>query len=216
MIMRKEKFFIFILLVAFFAAYFNLPAVAEPIGWHLQFNEDGTLEEKVIFTKGKINFSKGLWEYSEKDGKCIISRVLTDWDDYNSASDKLPFTLQQDDKLVYKNLSLLYTGRDNQPDMIFAGNEAIDLTIAFPGFIRSSCEGQKYAGQGSWHFNSAGELYEPQTGLLVKAIIIDGFNMAIAVLGIGFILLLFFFIRSVYKVKKIIEEEYSLEPVEDE
>jgi len=215
---RMRKHIPAIVLSIFMCLLFSRTALAGGTDWQINWQDDGSLQEKVNVTGQELHNVDAGWQTSNAGSEVILSRNIKNWQTYNSLNDKLPLQAKVKNYLCC-NLITLTALPDVQKDTLYSSfdpNQSMRLEMNVPGIILENSAAGKDNNTVHWIIKSPGEGLGQD--FIIKAIMIDGFGLGITILLLGVIFLAIFFAARMRKVNRIIDETYSLDNIiiEDE
>ena len=193
------------------------PAWAQVVDWHLIWQDDGSILETVKLERTDLALEEGEWRSStDSQNNLILTRCTADWNDYQQRSDRLPLSVVSRNFLVLKVATISSENFSAAPQGLYAQIAAwpdAQLSIKLPGVIRDHSADQIVASQEAvWQLNRLDHIVTEEQ--LLKATVFNGLMLAIALVGLGIIIIGLFFMRSINRVHKLIDTEYSLENIE--
>lgn len=209
---RKWILFFIIGLFIFFSPYCYLKGEEESIYLTLRLLDDGKLEENVRFNDMdfyiKEFYADKSWQQKEEKS-FVITRKISSIESYTELNDAFPLEVQVKKHILWDNYIIKANyGKNKLVDELTAHADKIVFSLQMPGIINETSAAKKEGNTLTWLISS-----EKRPDIYVNAMVIDGFRLAVFILGIGILLAFGYFISAVLKVNRIIEEEYSLETV---
>jgi hypothetical protein len=191
-----------------------VPALAQAVDWQLTWQDDGSILETVTLEKMDLEMGEGEWETStDNQGNLVLTRTTADWTSYTQKADRLPLRIENRNYLILES-AFIY-GEDYSADQKglyyqIAIVPDAQLSIKLPGFIRAHTADSIIDSQEAvWQLS---RLDEMATGeLLLKATVFHGLVVGVILVVGAVIIIGLLFLRSIRRVHKLIEEEYSLE-----
>ncbi len=210
--MRKS--FCLIVMCLLVMAFLPKGALASGTEWQIICKENGSLQEVVRISGRDIFPGDTNWQQSQEGHQQIFYREVQNWETYQELKDKLPITVRQKNYIVYKKTELKIS---NQPvGGLFEqldGLPGFNLHIEVPGFIMGSSADRTDVSLATWVMSDSAELLKET--MIIKIINIDGLLLGIGIFIMGLLIIVKKFMNQIKKVEEIIEEEYSLEKVEN-
>lgn len=202
-----------LILSMFLLLFSSSAAMAGEAEWQINWQEDGSLQEKVtVYGQAMPNSYNG-WQKNIAGEPVIFTRTINNWDEYNSLQDKLPLQVEEKNYVFLKTSKLTAA---NQPaaGTLYAslsGINSMNLKIDVPGTIINSSVEPSDNQTVIWSINNPGQSFNKDFSL--KAITLDGFMLGITILTLGVIGLFIFFLGRMSRVNRLIDETYSLDNV---
>lgn len=208
-----KKYFPVIVALLFMVLFFSPKAVAAEVEWRLIWHDDGRIEEQITAEGQNIEVDE-TWKYEQDHEKSIITREVENWHIYNSLPDRLPVQAQVKDFLIFKTISLnknQVTSGSLYPRIIddYSGK----LYIHLPGIIRESSAVDFNDLTGIWNLSQIDNVAKED--YIMKAVTFEGLPIAILIFVLGALIIMAKFIGKMRKVNQLIEEEYSLDRVQE-
>ena len=193
------------------------PAWTQVVDWHLIWQDDGSILETVELERADLKLEQGDWRSStDSQNRLILTRSTADWNDYQQRSDRLPLSVVSRNFVVLKVATINSENFSAAPEGLYAQIAAwpdAQLSIRLPGVIRDHSADRIVDSQEAvWQLNRLDHIVTEEQ--LLKAVVLDGLLLAIMLVGLAIIIIGLFFLRSIYRVHKLIETEYSLENIE--
>jgi|BioPla2DNA2_1021312.scaffolds.fasta_scaffold113534_1 hypothetical protein len=195
------------------------PAWAQVVDWRLIWQDDGSILETVKLEKVNLPLEvlEEDWQSStDSQNKLVLTRRTADWDDYQQRSDRLPLSVVSRNFLVLKVATINSANFPTAPEGLYAQISTLpdaQLSIKLPGIIRDHSADRIVESQEAvWQLNRLDHIVTEDQ--LLKATVFDGLLLAIMLVGLAIIIIGLFFMRSINRVHKLIETEYSLENIE--
>ncbi len=210
-IMRKDIPTIILSLIL--VLLFSQVALGSQAEWQINWQEDGTLLEKVTVSGLPIQNSDPGWQKSMNGDQIIFTRTIKNWNEYNRLQDKLPLKVAESN-YIFCTASKLTASNQLPGGTLYAGLSGIDrmnLKISVPGMITSSSVEPSDKRTVIWAVNNPGQQFNKDFSL--KAISVDGFMLGITILTLGVIGLFIFFLGRMRRVNRLIDETYSLDNI---
>lgn len=209
-IMRKH---IPIVILSFFLLLLSSQvALGSQAEWQINWQEDGTLLEKVTVMGMPMENTEPGWQKSSNGDQISFTRTIKNWDEYNRLQDKLPLQVEETN-YVFCKTSRLTASNQSPAGTLYAGLSGIDrmnLKISVPGMIISSSAEPSHKTV-IWTIGNPGQRFNKDFSL--KGISVDGFMLGITILILGIIGLFIFFIGRMRSVNRLIDETYSLDNI---
>ena len=195
------------------------PAWAQVVDWRLIWQDDGSILETVKLDKVNLPLEvlEEDWQSStDSQNNLILTRRTADWNDYQQRSDRLPLSVVSRNFLVLKAVTINSENFSATPEGLYAQISTLpdaQLSMKLPGIIRDHSADLIVENQEAvWQLNRLDHIVTEEQ--LLKATVFDGLLLAIMLVGLAIIIIGLFFLRSIYRVHKLIETEYSLENIE--
>ncbi|WP_143156916.1 hypothetical protein [Thermosyntropha lipolytica] len=173
----------------------------------LILRDDKKIVEKVVIKEPWPE--AGLWydnQFTLSDGKLIGERKAENWEEYNALMGSFPLEVQVKNRILWDNYIIRSNyGKNKLVDDLTLHADKVVFSLQIPGIIKEASASTKEGNRLVWVISS-----DERPDIYVRAVVIDGFRLALFILGIGILLAFGYFISAVLKVNKIIEEEYSL------
>ena len=210
-IMRKAiPIVILSLCLCLFSGQVALSSQAE---WQINWQEDGTLLEKVTVMGMPMQNADPGWQKNRFGDQIIFTRSIKNWNEYNLLQDKLPLQVEERN-YVFCTTSKLTPANQITGETLYAELSDIDsmnLKINVPGMIIDSSIKPSEKKTVIWSITNPGQRLTEDFSL--KAITLDGFMLGITILSLGVIGLFIFFLGRMRRVNRIIDETYSLDNI---
>lgn len=195
-------------LVFFFLVF---PASAWGAGgdveWQIMLKDNKAVAER-LFIKNPWPELENLYriKIDVSKNELLIERETKDFEAYKLIDTSFPLDVKVKNRILWDNYIIKSDYENNQYiDELLAKSDKIMLSLQIPGIIRDSSADKTEGNTLTWIISS-----EKKPDIFASVAVIDGFNLALVILGIGILLALFYFISSILKVNRIIEEEYSI------
>lgn len=188
-------------------------ALAAGAEWKMVMNSDRTLNETVQVQTPIILNSPG-WTTGGSSNAPVFNRQVASWSAYNQLVDRLPIEILVKDYILWQSITI-QTAPQYKPNGLYESlqNQPLKVVVQAPA-IGKVQQGQKQNERTAvWEF-APGSLQNQ--GILMHTYLIDGFMSSIALFVLSFIVIGFIFIRKVGKTHRLIEEEYSLENLDEQ
>ena len=205
------------LLLLSFLLVSPVPAWAQAVDWRVIWQDDGSILEIVELERTDLALEEGEWQSTtDSQNKLILTRQTADWKDYQQLSDRLPLKVKSRNFLVLKVATFNTENFSAAPEGLYAQIAAwpdAQLSVKLPGVIRDHSADRIVDSQEAvWELNRLDHIINEE--LLLKATFFDGLLLSITLVGLAVIIIGLFFLRSINRVHKLIETEYSLENIE--
>lgn len=188
-------------------------AMAAGAQWKITLNNDRSISETVT---GLSSLPATTDSWSTSPGSKDLNRKIGFWDIYGKQADRLPLDIIVDDYILWQNITIQTAALPSSaPAFTAVANQPLQLTIQLPSTIKLT-NGAKMENERTavWQLESGSSLQNK--GVLLKATLLDGFITSIALFILAFIGIAIFYFRKVSTTHKLIEEEYSLEKLDEE
>ncbi|HWP98255.1 MAG TPA: hypothetical protein VN426_15525 [Syntrophomonadaceae bacterium] len=192
----------------------SLPSLAQADAeWKIKLNGDRSVKEIVTLDKAGLQSEYPTWKASQAGDKLVLTRSVSNAQTFNQETDRLPLELKVKDYGLWQNIEVhsLSTPVSAGVAAAFMNQvQGMRLIIQTSGPIgENSADSLADGSTATWQLKSPSSIYNE--GILMKATVVDGFMMGIALFLLAFIIIAILFIRKINKTHKLIEEEYSLE-----
>lgn len=176
--------------------------------WTIKWNNNGSLDEKVIVPNHNVVINEQEWEISQSGNQTILSRHVRDWRAYGQLSDSLPLTVVQKDYLLMKFASLTVKQEPTSRSLFeqFIGLTDARLSIEVPGAIRNSNADVSQNSIAVWNLGNL-----QSSPAKMDAVIFDGIFLGITFFIFCFIIIFIIYLNRIRRVHRLIADEYSLE-----
>lgn len=193
------------------------PALAQAVDWQLTWQDDGTILETVNLEKINLKLEQGEWQAdADSQGNLVLTRQTDGWAAYSQRLDRLPFKMESRNYLLLESAAIYSENYSPDPKGLYSQIAVIpdaQLSIKLPGIIRDhSADSIIDSQEAVWQLSRLDHIATEE--LLLKATVFDGLLLAIILVGGAVIIIGLLFLRSIRRVHKLIEEEYSLENIE--
>lgn len=208
-----KRCFPVMMVIALILLCFAGPAMAAGPQWKITLNNDRSISESVT---GLSSLPASADSWTTSPGSKDLNRKVSFWDTYGKQTDRLPIDIIVEDYILWQNVTIQTTALPaNSPVFSAVANQPLQLTIQFPAAVKlangARMENERTA---VWQLDSGGSLQN--RGILLEATLLDGFITSIALFILAFIGIAIFYLRKVSKTHKLIEDEYSLENLDEE
>lgn len=180
------------------------------IEWQIMLKDNKAIAERLFIENPwpELENLYGIKMGASEDG-LLIEREARDFEDYNLLEASFPLDVEVKNRILWDTY-IIRGDYENTPhiDELLAKSDKIVISLGIPGIIRDSSADKTEGNTLTWIISS-----QKRPSIFVSAAVIDGFNLALVILGIGLVLAFFYFISSILKVNRIIEEEYSTENI---
>ncbi len=193
-----------------------VPVLGADAEWELQWRENGTLIETVMLPSRLAVAPIEGWQTRQQVAHTVFRRETKGWEQYQQLTDRLPLVAQTQNLVFFSTTRFkveeyqpaegVYTLLRNYPN--------VDVIVEVPGTIEHSQGALTEENIAHWGLDEL--LRQGNTATVLQVFTMDGFLVGLVLFLLGFIAVLTFYITRVRKVRKLIEEEYSLEKVEEE
>jgi hypothetical protein len=193
------------------------PALAQAVDWQLTWQDDGTILETVNLNKIDVQLEGDEWQTAaDSQGNVVLTRQTSDWAAYSQRLDRLPFKMKSRNYLLLESAAIYCENYSPDPKVLYsqiAGTPDARLSVKLPGIIRDhSADSIIDSQEAVWQLSRLDHIATEE--LLLKAIVFDGLLLAIILVVGAVIIIGLLFLRSIRRVHKLIEQEYSLENLE--
>lgn len=199
--------------IALILLCFAGPAMGAGTQWKITLNNDRSISESVT---GLSSLPASADSWTTSPGSKDLSRKIGFWDTYGKQTDRLPIDIIVEDYILWQNVTIQTTALPaNAPVFSAVAGQPLQLTVQFPAAIKLA-NGAKMENERTavWQWDSGSSL--SNQGVLLEATLLDGFITSIVLFILAFIGIAIFYFRKVSKTHKLIEEEYSLEKLDEE
>jgi hypothetical protein len=208
-----KRCFPVMMVIALILLCFAGPAMGAGIQWKITLNNDRSISESVT---GLSSLPASADSWTTSPGSQDLNRTIGFWDTYGKQTDRLPIDIMVEDYILWQNVTIQTTALPaNAPVFTAVAGQPLQLTVQFPAAIKlangARMENERTA---VWQWDTGSSL--PNKGVLLEATLLDGFITSIALFILAFIGIAIFYFRKVSKTHKLIEEEYSLEKLDEE
>ncbi len=189
-------------------------AMGSEAEWQIKWQEDGSLQEKVVLSAAQpIQNLDASWQSSSSGGQQIYSRTVKDWAEYMHLKDRLPIELQEKSFIVCKATDIKASSQVLEGSLYSSlkDTQAMELKIDVPGIIQANSADELVDHTAIWQIQKPGTVFNEDFAL--KAIVFDGWMLGISILSLGIIVMFLFFISRMRRVDRIIAETYSLDNI---
>lgn len=210
--MRRSFYLIGICLLVM--AFLPKGALASGTEWQIICQENGSLQEVVRISGREILPGDTNWKQSQEGQQQIFYREVQNWETYQELKDKLPVTVRQSNYIFYTQTKIQIDTQ--QVGGLFEqirGLNGFNLNIKVPGYIMLSSADRIDNSLATWVRPDSAELLKET--MIIKIINIDGLLLGIGIFIMVLLIIVKVFMNHMKKVEEIIEEEYSLEKVEN-
>ncbi len=200
-------------------------ALAAGVQWTLAWQYNGALEESVLIPGRMLADNPGMqnqlieqgWKKVKEGDSTLFARSFEGWRTYEIKPDALPLTASKVDYMVFTMVEIHPAPEklaNNQLLQTLDKNKDVEIIISMPGDIQESSGNAINEKAISFR---PGELANPSftSKTLVYSSWFQWFEMGIAVLILGTLGIMLYLMFRMRKVDRLIEEEYSLEKVEE-
>jgi hypothetical protein len=176
--------------------------------WTIKWNNNGSLDEKVVITNHNVVINNQEWESSHSGNQIILSRHINDWRAYGQLGDSLPITVVQKDYLLMKFASITVKQEATPGSLFeqFMGLTNARFSIEVPGAIRNSNAEVSQNSVAVWNLDNL-----QSSPVKLDAVIFDGIFLGISFFVFCFIIIFIIYLNRIRRVHRLIAEEYSLE-----
>lgn len=199
MISKKVLSIFFILMVLFFLEGSTVAEENKYCYFQLVIRDDRRVEEKITFTPKALR-DKALADSSS-------SKLINSIEEYTEMGQAFPLEVQVKNRILWDNYIIRSNyGKNKLVDELISRADQVVFSLQIPGIISESSAARKEGNTLIWTISA-----EEKPDIYVNAAVIDGFRLALFILGIGILLAFGYFIGALLRVNRIIEEEYSLD-----
>ncbi len=204
----KKYFPVVILVVGLLLLSCSSLQAGDEASWTIKWNNNGSLDEKVIIPGHNVVVNDQEWETSHSGNQTILSRHVKDWRAYGQLGDSLPLTVVQKDYVLLKFASLTVKQEATPGSLFeqFIGLANARLSIEVPGAIRNSNAQASQDSLAIWNLASL-----ESSPVKLDAVIFDGIFLGITFFAFCFIIIFIIYLNRIRRVHRLIAEEYSLE-----
>ena len=204
----KKHFPVVILVLGLLLITCSSLQASDEASWTIKWNNNGSLDEKVIITNLNVVINDQEWESSRSGNQVILSRHVKDWRAYGQLSDSLPITVVQKDYLLIKFASLTVKQEATPGSLFeqFIGLPDAHLSIEVPGAVRNSNAEVSQNSIAVWNIDNL-----QSSPVKLDAAIFDGIFLGISFFVFCFIIISIIYLNRIRRVHRLITEEYSLE-----
>lgn len=190
-------------------------ALAADVDWHIQWKDDGTLEEKVSTPdEGLIRNTSG-WEVKKQGANYLYQRIVPNWESYEEQSDRLPIHIHEQNYILLKTVQIEVDPWQAEKFLEnFKDLNGLDISLSTSGIIQETSGKRTNETTVHWLYPQRSDLLHGDS--LIKIIQLDGFMLGLSILALGVIGICIFFAGRLRKVDRMIDEIYSLENVDIE
>ncbi|MBO8158030.1 hypothetical protein [Thermosyntropha sp.] len=181
------------------------------VDWQVILHDDRKVKEKIIVNEPTREIAEFFGIKNDlNQEKLVKERTAASFEEYAGLSRSFPLKVEIENRFLWDRYFIESNYKENETlDFLINESDIIKFSIKIPGVIKSTCDGIKQGDAVVWKIT---DQKKPVIG--VEALVPNGFNIALIILGIGFMLAIFYLINSIVKVNRIIEEEYSLDNIE--
>lgn len=206
-----------VLLVLLMLFAFPSCVMAQQVTWSLLWQDDGTIQEKVEVTGTDLSSQYDSWTVTSKGSDQIsLTRSTKDWKAYSQLTDRLPIRIEAKDYIVMQLTRVKAESFSADPQGVYAhaaGMPGAVLTFQVPGIVRDhSADAVENSQKAVWELNRLDHVLSEDQ--MLTAITFDGLLIGIILVGGAALIIAVVFLRSILKVNRLIEEEYSLDNLE--
>ncbi|NLB88801.1 MAG: hypothetical protein GX790_06180 [Syntrophomonadaceae bacterium] len=177
--------------------------------WEITWDEDSTIVETIITDNEELSNNLSSYGFVQNQGEGIFLRQIEDWPTFNKLEKKFPIKAVTKNFFIF-SVTTIYIEDNPETNILKDFAEPIKFQYTALGFnIKNT--GQKVSEITSeWNlkpgwFSSFSKPY------LTKSIVFNGFMLGVFILLIGFICIVIVYLKTVNRINKLIEEEYSIE-----
>jgi len=189
-------------------------AMGSEAEWQIKWQEDGSLQEKVVLSAAQpLQNLDASWQSSSSGDQQIYSRTVKDWAEYMRLKDRLPIELQEKSFIVCKATDIKASSQVLEGSLYSSlkDTQAMELKIEVPGIIQANSADKLVDHTAIWQIQKPGTVFNED--FAIKAIVFDGWMLGISILSLGIIVMFLFFISRMRRVDRIIAETYSLDNI---
>lgn len=192
------------------------PVLAESVNWEIIQQDDGTIQETVQVTGAKLSVDEKVWTITAPgNDRLVLSRNTANWAAYNQLDDRLPIHIAARNFLVMQVVRFYSEDYQTSSPGLYnqlAGLPEAQLKIQVPGIVREhSANYVEDSQRAVWNLNRLDHIKSEE--FLFKAVIFNGFLLAVIMVAGAVLIIGLVFLRSIRRVDQLIEEEYSLENI---
>lgn len=203
-----------VLLVLLLLFAFPSCVMAQQVTWSLLWQDDGTIQEKVEVTGTELSGQYDSWTVmSEGSDQISLTRSTEDWEAYSQLNDRLPIRIEAKDYIVMQFTRVDAESFSPDPQGVYAqvaGMPGAVLTFQVPGIVRDhSADVVENSQKAVWDLNRLDHVLAEEQ--MLTAVTFDGLLIGIILVGGAALIIAVVFLRSILRVNRLIEEEYSLE-----
>jgi len=188
-------------------------ALAADVEWHIQWKDDGTLEEQVTATDdGSIRNTKG-WKVEKQGANYLYQRIVPNWESYEEQADRLPIRINEQNYVLLKRVQIDVDPQQAEAFLKkFKDLHHLDISLSTSGIIRETSGNRTNETTVNWSYSQPSDLLKGES--LIKIIQLDGFLLGFSILALGVVGIAIFFVGRLRRVDRIIDEIYSLENID--
>ncbi|MGI5912494.1 MAG: hypothetical protein ACOX6E_07950 [Syntrophomonadaceae bacterium] len=180
--------------------------------WNIKWNYDSSLDETVAIQGYKVTIDAKGWDTLHSDQKTILTRHVTDWNEYSKLPDQLPLEVRQHNFWLIKLSNITMVNKLNTGSLLEQLKDSganFDIKIEVPGIVVNSNADKEGYFSAAWNYDS---------GKVMKLTTLE-FNW-LALLLVLFLLsaliVFLIFLRRIKSMEQFIAYEYSLEKAVEE
>ncbi|MDD2509583.1 MAG: hypothetical protein PHP26_05160 [Syntrophomonas sp.] len=208
-----KKFLPLILSLLFIIMFCPQPVQAANVYWQIDLRDDGSIYESLTLDQ-PLNLDTQEWKQIEGGKEYKLERKLDSWQAYQALSQSLPIKAEVKNYVVFQRTSL-FLEKESAGFLqeVAALNEG-QLRIRIPGAIGENSADEVKDMTASWELKRLVVMEDGHK--LLTATILDGFMLAVVLFGMGFLIIIIWFISRMKRVNDLIQERYSLENIGQE
>lgn len=176
--------------------------------WHIIWDDDGHIAEEVITDDPELSALLTNWGFRQGGGERSYYRNVESWAAFNKLEGGFPLVANTSNWLILYGTSFKFDSNNNYLTNLVNGDFNLLLTV--PGFYYGN-SGEKVADMTSRWKVYPGWEEGLKKSTLTKCIAFNGFYLGVFIVIIGLLSIAGVYIRSIIRVNRLIEEEYSIE-----
>lgn len=200
-------------LVGFCLLCFPLVGYAAHSSWHLESRAD-YLHEKIVIKQA--NFGQDLplelseWEISYQEQITVLERKSSNWSEYLRQKEHFPLLIDVKNYYLWQKIKLQFAPSVTSGDLLVSLFEQGEVSFILTLPMEKDSTQVSINEKNKWEFTSLQEI-DKQVGQEIYSYNkLDGLRLAVSIFILAFVIILFYYIKKVKGVYKIIEEEYAL------
>jgi len=211
---RKGVCFAFLLVCLLLV--WTSPALGQRVDWNLTWLDDGTIVETVSLEMRDLVLEDKSWHSSaDPQGRLLLTRRTNSWEEYSKLSDRLPLSMESRNYVILQTAKLRSEDFAAAPGGLYqqvAAASDAQLSIKVPGIIHDHSADMIIDNQQAvWKLSRLDHLTTED--LLLQATIFDGLLIAVLLVGGAVIVIGLWFLRTIRRAHRLIDEEYSLDNI---
>lgn len=203
-----KKLCISLILMVVLGLGFAVDAKAET-KWQITCDEELNIVEKVITDNEELSNTLISNGFEEERDEGYFYRQIEDWPTFNNLEKKFPIKPVTRNFIIF-SVTTIYIDDNLESDILKDVDEPVKFQYISLG-MNFKNTGQKVSEFTSeWNLNPGWVDSFPKP-YLTKIVVFNGFMLGVFILIVGLICIAIVYLKTISRINKLIEEEYSIE-----